>query len=483
MSATSSHSSDGPEGPDLLLSHILEMFPNSSMKLLHSNHPLLDTLATLVFFHRFTLSEARFGPSSELNAVVSKPIGSIISDDEDGSLDFLFDNIRELIVQPLDSQQDGNVEGSDVEYIKLLGLFIRRIKNLKSLDYPLPTPLSASLTTLQSLTFTSHPTFTILDFLLALPSPPPLTSLTLKNSPPSLPFTTLPGIYLKSLESLTQTPFQPPQPLEDPSSSLSSKLTFIPSFFFPPKPAVAEETIYTYLLKNSIQPTTVRTFSQSPDLIRFLDYRQSPLSSYVGLINIEILLDPYKSKNTSEFLEFIESFWWRVPSHHRYTIKKIVFYPSSSVSSSSIARYKPKQIQKLRDKLLSSSAFDITNTLKSSIRKTHRLKHLELGGLAREGFVGLIEFVIIEIYINDLERVVWHFDGIDYDDEKKVDEKVVREIKAFVKVMRWKKHRGFDGGIKVRIVPGGEMRFVAEEGYWKLVPVSTSPNTIMATSV
>ncbi|KAF3181999.1 hypothetical protein TWF225_006498 [Orbilia oligospora] len=137
---------------------------------------------------------------------------------------------------------------------------------------------------------------------------------------------------------------------------------------------------------------------------------------------------------------------------------------------------------------LSSSLSSDNNPSKNTAQRKHlekllNLQHQELSSLSRDGFFEVIELVILECYINNKElvRLLWHFDGID-SDSYETNEKVRKEVRAFVKEMRRKWHCGFEGEMGVRIIPGGEMRFVVEGGYWKLIPISAVATTTTTTS-
>ncbi|KAK6514497.1 hypothetical protein TWF281_004696 [Arthrobotrys megalospora] len=522
--------------PPAILEHIVELCPTSTIKRIRLTCSALKAIATPILFRKFILPTTFFTPSesqielaSESQLLPSKSrieaLQSVGLDHEDASLQVLFENIEELVLQRLPPSKESFDESTDQwpqyseQSIKSIEAFIFKIKNLKGLDWNIPlssipidlsslttlkslsisynhTPTSptsplptfpfttltslnfllydpthltyiTTLPNLQILTFSSTTSLTITDFLTAQTTPPPLTSLTLKNHLPTLPYTSLPPIYLQNLTFLTLTPPSTPQYPQPKKSKLKSLLTssLVPTSLQPP-PA---ETIYDHLRRNSIYPKYIRTFSQSPNLLFFLRSYTSP--SPDTIVELEIVLRPYVSKHAERILEFVDNFWEWAISFHYGTLKRLAMYPSSTSSSTQKELDKTRKIHK---RLLKSSLFEIHLETKHALRKLQTVETLEMGGLEKEGFYELVEFVLLEMTKCKLRKLIWHFDAIDSMHEK-VDEKVVKDVKRFVKEMRWKRHsvnEDVGGRISVTVIPVGEMKFVRDGEYWKLVTVS-----------
>ncbi|KAK6329901.1 hypothetical protein TWF718_003328 [Orbilia javanica] len=446
--------------PAAILERIFELLPLHSLKPLRLTNNNIKTITTPILFRTVTIS--------------TDVKDSTILRSDTKSLDVLFENIRELVILHPSSRASYNSGDGGVD-INPLQSFISNIKSLNSLHYPLPSPLLSPLPSLKSLTFTSHPSFTILDFLTSLPPPlPQITSLTLKNTPSDTVFNSLQPTYLQTLTSLTLT--TPPQTTtqSSPSSSSKKKLKSLVKTLTNVKQPFSE-TVYDHLRKNSIFPTFLNVQSQSVNLIFFL--LAYPAPSQETLKTLEITLDPYLSKHTSRIIEFVDAFWEWTVGNHRYTLKRLKFYPSIQPTSSSSST-KTKKIKKIHQTLLTSTLFDFRFPHKDSLKKLENLKHLELGGLENEGFYELIEFVILELSgadgntnrikdnKNSVSHVVWHFYGLDHDDET-IDDKQRKEVKRFVKSMRWKSKSG--GGstkldVVVTIIPGAKEKKMTQEG-------------------
>ncbi|KAF3283160.1 hypothetical protein TWF970_001139 [Orbilia oligospora] len=113
-------------------------------------------------------------------------------------------------------------------------------------------------------------------------------------------------LSLISLLRFRHTPSNPyalSTPLSTPPKSSKPE----PFFTNPPKlPETLD--IYQHLHRHSIQyPTAPKSFSQSINLLPLLISYTSP-SPTTGLINLEILLDPYELRNTTLCTEFVQSF-------------------------------------------------------------------------------------------------------------------------------------------------------------------------------